>query len=268
METTRARTAYLGALAALLLWASGAGAESIGFLALAEGPVAVKAAGEPSFKVAAVDQDLAVGDTIRTGRGGLAKLVLADDTVITVDEETKLVMDRYAIGPLASVEPSRLELLAGHVRTKVGETFGGRTRLELVTPTAVIGVKGTEWLTWYRPAAATTWVCVVAGVVSAAGRGGDPGSIDLSAGHCARIHQGERPHRGSPPDELVPVPATRAATKAPKTFPAKLDPEPIHDRQVIEPGDNVHRGIDVPDQRPQSQSAPQLPSTPPPTRGN
>lgn len=167
MDITNLQTGLRSALlAGVLALAAPAGAEPIGFLAVVEGDVQVQRAGGGGFAAAAVDLDVEIGDTIRTGRDALAKLVLVDDTVLTVDEETELEIDHYVVGSAASSEPSRINLLGGHVRTRVGEAFGGPTRLEMHTPTAVIGVKGTEWLTWYLRQLRTTIVCVVSGVVT------------------------------------------------------------------------------------------------------
>ena len=267
MRAIRVRTAALGALAAVVLLAgAGAARASVGFVAVAEGEVEVRAAGGAAWAAAAVDRELEMGDAVRTGRGALAKLVLADDTVITLDEETELVIDRYALGPLASGEPSRIELLAGHVRTKLGETFGGPTRLRMLTPTAAIGVKGTEWLTWYR--AALTWVCVVSGVVETAGRGAAAAaSLDLGAGECAQVAQDQAPERGTPPPDLEPVEVPRASTHppAPAFLPANWDDQEIRDEQVISPNDNVGRDFDIPEPEPQRPPAPP-PEPEPPAR--
>jgi hypothetical protein len=98
-----------------------------------------------------------------------------------------------------------VELLAGHVRTKVGEAFGGPTRLQLHTPTAVIGVKGTEWLTWYMTQLQTTYVCVLSGLVTV--ESNDPavaGSYEPAVGSCARV----LPHARPEPADLRQVGAS------------------------------------------------------------
>jgi len=192
--STAPTKARLLAVASALFLAAGAGAEPIGFIAEAEGEVEVQAGGAASFAAAHTDQDVSIGDTIRTGRDASARLVLVDDTIITVDEETELKIDEYVVGPAAVSEPSKVELLAGHVRTKVGEAFGGPTRLQLHTPTAVIGVKGTEWLTWYMTQLQTTYVCVLSGIVTM--ESNDPavaGSYEPAVGSCARVLPHARP---------------------------------------------------------------------------
>jgi len=194
MSNASTKSVLLAALAVALLLAAPAGAEPIGFIAEAEGSVEVAPSGGTSFSAALADRDVSIGDTIRTGRDSTAKLVLVDDTIISIDEETELKIDEYVVGPSAQSEPSKVELIAGHVRTKVGEAFGGPTRLELHTPTAVIGVKGTEWLTWYMTQLEATYVCVLSGLVTM--ESNDPavaGSYEPPVGGCARVLPHARP---------------------------------------------------------------------------
>jgi hypothetical protein len=207
MRDLRLGSSLAAAFAALLMSAA-ASADPVGFLATVEGSVEVRAGGVGSFTAAAVDREISIGDTIRTGRDSLAKLVLADDSVITIDEETELVIDHYVVGSGASQEPSKVSLITGHVRTKVGEAFGGSTRLQLHTPTAVIGVKGTEWLTWYLSQQQTTYVCVLSGIVTM--ESSDPavsGGYEPPVGTCAKVLPHLRPESSDIPSDLTAVDA-------------------------------------------------------------
>lgn len=134
-----------GSLAALVLLAGTAGAQSqpVGFVAGTEGSAELQSAGGASWTAALVDQEVFIGDTVRTGPGGALKVVLVDDTTLSIGEDTELEIDSFVVGPAATQERSVLNLLKGQVRARVGEAFGGTTRLEMETPTAVIGVKGT-----------------------------------------------------------------------------------------------------------------------------
>jgi hypothetical protein len=248
------RGTWRAALAAIL-WAAAAsaGAEPVGFLALVDPPVERRAGAGGAFAAAAVDQEVSVGDAIRTGREGLAKLVIGDDTTLTIDEESEVEIDRWLVGRAAAgAEPSQIELLSGHVRTVVGETFGGRTRLELITPTSVIGVKGTEWLTWWVAPELTTWVCVVSGAVAASGRElADPGTIEVGTGQCARIRKGETPELAPLPPGLQAVGSARSG-EAPSETGEGAPPPPNHDpdRPVITGDDNIGRDLDIPEPEP------------------
>jgi len=197
------------------LAAGAAGAEPVGFLAVAEGDVAIQASGATSYAAASLDQEVEIGDTVRTGRDSLAKIVLVDDTMLTIDEETELEIDRYVVGPAATAEPSRIRLLGGHVRAVVGEAFGGPTRLEMHTPTAVIGVKGTEWLTWYLRESRLTIVCVVSGNVEVQNPAVG-GIVEPPVGTCSEVLPHLRPRPAElPPDMKVVAPGARAAAPPP-----------------------------------------------------
>jgi len=233
----------LAALAGLIL-AAPASAAPAGFVAAVRGMAEVSSAGSDSFTLATVDREISEGDTVRTGRYAWAKILLTDDTTIALDEESELLFDKLVGG--GGKGPSRLELLSGHLRTKVAETFGGPTRVEVYTPTAVIGVKGTEWLTWITDQ--VTWVCVVAGLVSTTNRDDSvPGELDLGPGSCARIARGSAPERTEAPSHLEPVVMRPGKVMDRPTFPASLDSD--GDPLLIDVNDTRPQ-IDIPDPEP------------------
>ncbi len=137
------------ALCLLVLGAAGASAagEPIGFVAAVHGQVDRLTAAATVWRAAAVDDPVWAGDTLRTGMNSTAKIVLVDDTTLGLGEDTELAIDNLVIGPEALSEPSILRQLRGQIRTRVGEAFGGTTRIEIHTPTAIMGVKGTEGTT-------------------------------------------------------------------------------------------------------------------------
>ena len=132
------------ALTALALLATPSLAEPVGFVAGIEGRVEIQPLGETSFAAARVDDEIEIGDVVRTGLDSAVKIVLVDDTTLSLGEDTEIAIDSFVVGEAATREPSILRQLKGQIRTRVGEAFGGTTRVEIHTPTAVMGVKGTE----------------------------------------------------------------------------------------------------------------------------
>jgi hypothetical protein len=122
-----------------------ADAEPVGFLAVVHGTVEIQPKGATAFQAALRDRDIEIGDTLRTGRDSALKAILADETILTLGAESELLVEEFVVGAAATRDPSTLRLLRGRVRAIVGEAFGGTTRLEMHTPTAVIGVKGTDY---------------------------------------------------------------------------------------------------------------------------
>jgi len=256
------RLGLAGAIALALLAAGPALAEPVGFLGVVEGEVEVRPGGTGSFTAAAIDREISVGDAIRTGRDSLAKLVLKDDSVITIDEETELVIDHYVLGSGAS-EPSRVSLLSGHVRTKVGEAFGGTTRLQLHTPTAVIGVKGTEWLTWYLSQQEITYVCVLSGIVTL--ESSDPavtGSYEPPVGSCAKALPHLRPEGWDLPTDPTAIDAANRVLEGEvpnvASGPTDFDSDfPPPNDTPLDPGDLPQIDPPQPDPEPQPQPQPE-----------
>ena len=120
---------------------------SVGFVTAMEGDVGLLRVGEADWKPAVLDAEIQIGDTLRTGFDSAVKVVLVDDTVLGLGEDTELAIDTFIIGPDALTRASILRHVRGQVRTRVGEAFGGTTRIEVHTPTAIMGVKGTEGTT-------------------------------------------------------------------------------------------------------------------------
>ena len=131
-------------LLALALGAAPGAAEPVGFVAGVEGDVDIQPGGQISWTAAAVDGEVEIGDTVRTGLDSAIKIVLVDDTTLSLGEDTELVLESFVVGAAATREVSVLRHLKGQIRTRVGEAFGGTTRVEIHTPTTVMGVKGTE----------------------------------------------------------------------------------------------------------------------------
>lgn len=142
--SSRALWGLGAALLALALGGATASAEPVGFVASIQGEVEIQPGGAASWTAASVDAEVSIGDTLRTGLDSAIKIVLVDDTTLSLGEDTELVLDSFVVGEAATREISVLRHLKGQIRTRVGEAFGGTTRVEIHTPTAVMGVKGTE----------------------------------------------------------------------------------------------------------------------------
>lgn len=85
-------------------------------------------------------------DRIVTKRGAKAKLLMKDDTVISLGENAKLEISDYVVEEGKLTRKSLLNLARGKMRAMVGRFFRKKTSIFKVrTPTAVVGVKGTDF---------------------------------------------------------------------------------------------------------------------------
>ena len=85
---------------------------------------------------------LAAGQTVETGPGSECELRLGTGTAIRIDELTKVRLDEVMLDPGGNRIGMRLVL--GNLLCKVG-MLSGEERFRVVTPTAVVGVRGTEF---------------------------------------------------------------------------------------------------------------------------
>jgi hypothetical protein len=124
------------------------------------------------------DVPLRSGDRIRTGADGHIQLRFTDGALISIHPDSDFRIERYAFDPVN--QNSFFELAKGAIRAVSGR-IGKREREDwrLKTPTATIGIRGTEFTVEER-------VCAAAGCLS----GDDPGlTVAVIAGRVAVSNQ-------------------------------------------------------------------------------
>jgi hypothetical protein len=104
------------------------------------GSVEACKSGESEYQKVAEDAVLVQGDKIKTGQDSYAELAF--------DEEDKNIvrLDANTFAELLLEEDEKMSLLEGEVFSTIGELPAG-SAFEIRTPTAVTGVRGTDWLT-------------------------------------------------------------------------------------------------------------------------
>lgn len=184
----------------------------VGFVASVRGKVDLRHANESIWLPAKRDGEISVGDTLRTGLDAGVKVVLVDDTILGLGEDTELQIDNFVIGPEALTQASVLQHVRGQLRTRVGEAFGGTTRIEIHTPTAIMGVKGTEGTTRIDggPGASageeqevSTLIRNWEGGITAAMVGG--AAVPVPPGQCRVVYLGRVGLPSRCPDDFIPV---------------------------------------------------------------
>lgn len=136
------RTLFVLILIVMLPSLSFAG--SVGRISKLHGTVSVRAKKSDSFKAAKADQQLEEGDRIKTGNDGWVELRLVDNSRMTLANNTELELTSLSIG----VKEKRgvLTLAGGKMRATVTKLAGQQTDFKVKSPTAVAGIKGTEFL--------------------------------------------------------------------------------------------------------------------------
>ena len=139
----------------------------------------------------AVGDALFEGDRIRTETGSRLRLTLRDGSVLTCGEATGLTMDRALYAPEPASRSYLVRVSFGIVRAMV-ELLATPVAFEMQTNTAVISVRGTEWIAETQRAA--TAVVALEGEVAV--RNVDPavpGTVTLGPGEGVTVTAGAPP---------------------------------------------------------------------------
>lgn len=109
------------------------------------------------------------GDTVITGADSRAKIVMADRNVINLNPDTKMQIQKYQNDSASGKKDVQLNLLQGKVRNNVQQTYDGdKSKFLIKTPTAVAGVRGTQFLAGFDPSTQMTSIVTFKGAVSVA----------------------------------------------------------------------------------------------------
>jgi rhodanese-related sulfurtransferase len=138
----------LPAIAAALYFGylKGPSAEYIGTITKVEGTVEILKLNDLRARSANIDQGIELGDILRTKAASKAEITFSDGTVLGVAERTKInIMDYLVQG--TERKKGLIKLSRGKIRAIVTKASKGKSpgRFNVVTPTAVTGVRGTDF---------------------------------------------------------------------------------------------------------------------------
>jgi hypothetical protein len=119
--------------------------QPVGAVQLLKGAVLVlhKDNNKTAFKLQK-DSPVFPGDTLITEKGSRVTLLMQDNSVLTLTAQSKLVLDRAVYNPDQGRRDTKLQLLLGRMRAIVSK-LAGKTSFTVKTPTALAGVRGTDF---------------------------------------------------------------------------------------------------------------------------
>ncbi|PIS11463.1 MAG: hypothetical protein COT73_03845 [Bdellovibrio sp. CG10_big_fil_rev_8_21_14_0_10_47_8] len=126
-------------------------------------------------EAAKVGRKVVAGDTILAGADSRAKIVMSDKNVINISPDSKIIIEKYENdGKKKNVE---LNVLYGKVRASVEQKYDGdKSKFNIKTPSAVAGVRGTDFITGYNAQTRVAQIITFSGTV-AVGQPGPGGTI-------------------------------------------------------------------------------------------
>jgi len=145
---TRARVAL--ALAATFVAVTAAQAVDIGQIKVSKGDVAIDRGGQTI--VGGVGARLQTEDVIRTGADGSVGITMSDNSLLSAGPNSVLALDRYAFDATTnqgqfdtSLRRGSLSVVSGRIAKQSADAMTVRT------PTAILGVRGTEFVVSVDP---------------------------------------------------------------------------------------------------------------------
>ena len=139
-----------------------------GLFMVVKGSVKVISGKDKSTNIAKVGSKVFSGDTVVTEKDSRAKIVMADRNVLQLSPDTKFEITNYKTSEVESERTAQLALMQGKVRAQVEQKYGEKNKFEMRTPTAVAGVRGTQYVVQYNPTTAMTSIMVMSGKVMVA----------------------------------------------------------------------------------------------------
>jgi hypothetical protein len=180
-----------------------------GILRVVKGDVQIKSAKTGQKARARIGEKVFPKDVIVTGKDARAKIVMVDNNEINVSPESQIEIQHYEYNPAEGKKDVLLNVIYGKVRSKVEQKYDGKTsKFQIKTPSAVAGVRGTDFITGYNPANRSSQVITFEGRVEF-GLPGPGGTIQ----NPVSVTPGQQASNsaGTPPSAPAPVPKEELA---------------------------------------------------------
>ena len=192
------------ALALALALAPAAAAEEVGVMVEVVRQVTGTPPGGTAAQMAVADPVL-LDMKIAIGRDSFASMTLGAEGSLQLGANAEVTIDRAGIDAATGATDSLLSVLVGKIRLALSSAFRGS--VEVDTPTATIGVKGTiVAIDVADPNAVTVWLEEgTADVTSKAG-----GTVAVRAGYTTTVRRGAPPTDPAPFDPESGAAAVRA----------------------------------------------------------
>ena len=138
-----------------------------------------------------------VGDVIQTDDSSKVKLLLNDDSILTVGPESRFHVERFKLDE--DKRSISIRVAVGRFKASIEKFFGGLSDVKVFTPTAVAGVRGTVlWGDTELDA-----VCSLEGTVEVRSLVSEDQPAVLSGGNCVqKMGQGLTEPLAPTPEQL------------------------------------------------------------------
>lgn len=123
--------------------------EPIGSILAVEGSAEVRAAAATTWEPLHFRAAVLPNDTIRTAANSKVKVLLRDESIITVAERSEMQFTEFLLTP--QQRRTVVSVATGTLRMVAGKLFGAGSTTEVRTPNTVAGVRGTTFVVTFIP---------------------------------------------------------------------------------------------------------------------
>lgn len=194
--------------------------EVYGTMMVVKGDIKVTSAKSGKTDNAKVGFKVYSGDAIASGADSRAKIIMSDKNVINVSPDSKVTIAKYENNPSKDTRNVELKVDYGKVRASVEQNYDGeKNKFNIRTPTAVAGVRGTDFIAGFNPQSRKTSIVTFSGVV-AVGTAGPNGQISnpvfVRPGQSTSVGEGQAPEapKAVPRDQMQNMNQESAADTA------------------------------------------------------
>ncbi len=228
MKTLPAAVFLLSVGGPPLLGVGPAAGEPVGTFTTVQGTVTVKPEGAPAPKKVRPYDTVGPAAAIEAAAASRANVLFADDTLLTLGQDSRLEIREQAYQPGGKVRRFVALLKKGAIRLLVGKSFEtDESTFEVHTSTAVVSARGTYFAVWTEeqparsrdegkgePGSAAPRMSGVTGVANL----GRTGNLAFGSGGATVI--------------VLPGQFSQAASGAPPTMPLPLDTEGLQNKPM------------------------------------
>lgn len=133
---------------------------SIGAVSSLIGDVNTLHKDETAWNPAALGLGVYQYDTVKTGEKSKVRITFEDGSLLNLSETTELEIKEHVYTPEDKRRTSLLKMTTGKMRVLCQKLTGEGSRFQVETPTAVIGIRGTQFIIWVVSNELTTVICL------------------------------------------------------------------------------------------------------------
>ena len=121
------------------------GEKDFALVAFVDGPVKAKGMGSSEWVDLAKEKKLYGGDEVITERGGTVELLLPDESVLKVGQNSHVKITEVGLVEVTKLSTNSFELVYGKIRAVVAPLVNKKSSFVIETENALVGVRGTSF---------------------------------------------------------------------------------------------------------------------------